>query len=157
VLLKTDNYSYVVETNESNNTLASATRVTLLPRPDLVPTALTVPTAPVPRNVDGTYDIPVSFTVANQGGSDAKPYWWDSLYLSADAVLDGTDIDIRDIVRGTTVLQGASYSPSATIRTPVLSPGDYYVILKTDNYSYLLEANEGNNVLVSVTRVTLRP
>jgi subtilase family serine protease len=157
VILKTDNYSYVVETNESNNTLASTTRVTLGPRPDLVPTALTVPTAPVPRNTDGTYDIPVSFTVANQGGSDAKPYWWDSLYLSADALLGGADTNIRDISRVTAVLAGASYSQSATIRTGVLSPGNYYVILKTDNYSNLLEANEGNNVLVSATRITLAP
>jgi hypothetical protein len=118
VIAYSDQSAFLNETNETNNTKASVTRVTLLPLPDLVPTALTVPTTPVGPNQDGSYDIPVSFSVANQGAGDAQPHWWDSIYLSTDAVLDGTDTGIWDNARATAVLQGASYSQSATIRTP---------------------------------------
>jgi YD repeat-containing protein len=158
VIAFTDYAAFLAETNETNNTKVSATRVTLLPLPDLTPTSLIVPTSPIPNNGDGTHDVTITFTVTNQGPSDAQPYWYDFIYLSIDAVLDGGDPAIAAPARSTVVPAGTGYTVTLTQRVSAsVAPGDYYVILNADNNLSLAESNEGNNVLVSATRITLAP
>jgi YD repeat-containing protein len=158
ILVKTDTNGTVLETNETNNVRASTTTVTLLGRPDLTPTALTVPGAPVNPNQDGTYTIPVSWTVANQGASSAPPNWNDRVYLSTDQTWDAGDVRILTTAQFSALAAGANYSVNSSGTAPAgTAPGDYWVIVVTDQLQELFEANESNNARVSATKVTLRP
>jgi YD repeat-containing protein len=158
VIAFTDYAAFLAETNETNNTMVSATRVTLLPLPDLTPTSLIVPTSSIPNNGDGTHDVTITFTVTNQGPSDAQPYWYDFIYLSIDAVFDGGDAAIAAPARNTVVPAGTGYTANLTQRVSAsVAPGDYYVIVYADNNQSLAESNEGNNIIVSATRITLAP
>ena len=87
VIVVADSDGYLAETDNNNNARVSASQVTLSPRPDLTVTAVTLPSAPIGPNSNGSYHIPVSFTVANGGASAAQPAWYDRVYLSSDAVL----------------------------------------------------------------------
>jgi YD repeat-containing protein len=158
ILVQTDTNNNVLETNEANNVTASATTVTLLGRPDLTPTALGVPGSPVSPNQNGTYTLPLSFTVANQGGSSATPYWNDKVYLSTDTTWDGGDRQILNTAQFSAVAAGGSYSVNGSGTAPAgTAPGDYWVIVVTDVNNVLFEANETNNTRVSATKVTLLP
>jgi subtilase family serine protease len=158
VLVKTDTNGNVLETNETNNVRASTTTVTLLGRPDLTPTALTVPGAPVNPNQDGTYTLPLSWTVANQGASSAPPNWNDRVYLSTDQTWDAGDVRILTTAQFSALAAGASYPVSGSGTAPAgTAPGDYWVIVVTDQLQELFEANESNNARVSATKVTLLP
>lgn len=157
ILAKTDANGNVLETNENNNVTASATKVTLLGRPDLTPTALTVPAAPVSPNQDGTYTLPLSFTVANQGGSSATPTWIDRAYLSTDQTWNAGDVLILTMGQVSALAAGSSYSVNSSGTAPAgTAPGDYWVIVVTDQLQTLFEANESNNARVSATKITLR-
>jgi len=158
ILVKTDANGNALETNETNNVKASASAVTLLGRPDLTPTALSVPGTPVSPNQAGTYTLPLSFTVANQGASSAPPTWTDRVYLSTDATWDGGDVQILASAQFSALAAGASYPVSGSGAAPAgTAPGDYWVIVVTDQLQGLFEANESNNARVSATQVTLLP
>ena len=60
--------------------------------PDLVPTALTAPTAVSPRQ-----PITVSWTVTNRGTGSAVPRWNDVVYLSTDRVCCAVDEKITQL------------------------------------------------------------
>src|SRR5205814_769284 len=69
----------VGEANEANNTQALS--ITLPTRPDLTITLGSVGT--IVRNGNGSYSIPVTWTVTNIGASTAQSYWYDVGYLSS--------------------------------------------------------------------------
>jgi subtilase family serine protease len=158
VIVYAEQLQQLFEANETNNTRVSATKVTLLPLPDLVPTSINFSGSPVPRNGDGTWTLPVNWTVANQGGGDARPSWWDRVYVSADQTWDGGDRQVTVVLHTQVVAAGGNYTASATAIVPSsVAPGDYYVIVWADRDGWTFESNEANNTLTSVTRVTLLP
>ncbi len=159
IILKTDGGGETLETIEANNTRTSATKVTLLGRPDLTVTALTVPTTPVYRNAQGNWVMPVSWTVQNQGAGAAPGAWRDLLFLSADTILNSRSDLVADQVNGVSpVAAGASYTTNRTVTIPsTTTPGTYYFIVATDWDNSLFETNETNNTRVSATTVTLAP
>ena len=127
-------------------------------KPDLTVTAVTLPSAPIGPNSNGSYHIPVSFTVANGGASAAQPAWYDRVYLSSDAVLDGSDQNLWAPYRGSVVAADGSYTPSATLTTSTgTAVGTYYVIVVADSDGYLAETDNNNNARVSASQVTLSP
>jgi hypothetical protein len=96
--------------------------------------------------------------VANQGGGDAQPSWYDRVYISADQTWDSGDRQITVVLHTQAVAPGTSYTTPATAIVPSsVAPGDYYVILWADRDGSTVESNEANNTLASVTRVTLLP
>ncbi len=160
VIVMTDAGLQVLETNEANNTRTSATKVTLLGRPDLTVTDLTVPAAPVYRNAQGNWVAPVSWTVQNQGVSSAQGVQWrDLLFISLDTILNANTDPLVDQATGTAPLAGgASYVMNRTVTIPnTTTPGAYYFIVATDWDNSLFETNETNNTRVSATTVTLAP
>src|SRR6266404_4300318 len=128
--------------------------------PDLVPTALTPPASAVAGQ-----SISITWTVTNQGGDPANPNWWDRLYLSTDNVISGDDTVIQDnngdAIHTSTLAAGASYDNTETVSLPGgLSPGTYYVIVRTDVNSSVAESNESNNDLaapITITKPDLAP
>lgn len=162
----TDNGTYytansnLTESDEANNT--SSASVTLPPLPDLSVSNLSVGTITV--NGNGSYNIPVTFTVTNAGSGNAKAAWYDACYLSSDTTLDTGDDYLGWQVRGTDLAASGTYNVSFTCVTPTTtSAGAYTLFVKSDGYygagskysafNYLYEAGETNNV--TSTSITL--
>jgi hypothetical protein len=161
LIVKTDDpYNDLAEADETNNTRASATHVTLAARPDLVVTSVQVPGS-VARNGDGTWSVPVSWVVQNAGTTPTPTYpsWWDRVHLSADTALDGGDLGLGQVYHPNGLAAGAIYQGSLTVTVPAsVTPGSYFFIVKTDDpFNDLAEADETNNTRTSGSQVTLSP
>ena len=145
----------LVESSETNNIVSASVT---LNRPDLTVSGLTVGT--VVANSDGTWTIPVTYTVTNSGTVTAQPGWWDIGYLSANGVLDNSSQSNNNYLnaRTTALAPGVSYTVTASFTTTTgTAPGTYTFFVKADghNVNYtggtntdggnLAEANEANN------------
>src|SRR5262249_20312080 len=106
VLSCADDLNAVAESNETNNCRASTTtiQVTL---PDLIVTAITIPSTPV--GVGGTFKV--SDTVKNQGAVAAGAYT-KRYYLSLDQVRDGSDVLLTGTDSDSSLAAGQSSSSS---------------------------------------------
>jgi subtilisin family serine protease/subtilase family serine protease len=144
VIARADGGSAVPETTETNNTRTSGQ---MKIGADLVITAGTAPAA-----AGAGTTIVVSDTTTNQGtggaGASATGY-----YLSANALLDGADVQIGS--RAVPVLAaGASNSGSASLQIPASTPtGTYYVIAVADAANAVAETLENNNTRLLMVRI----
>ncbi|TAK33737.1 MAG: hypothetical protein EPO21_11995 [Chloroflexota bacterium] len=146
LILRADMYNAVIESSEMNNSVAIPFTIQST---DLVPTAFTAPTiAPAGQSVA------LSWTVKNQGNADAASSWEDRVYLSTDTTLDSTDTYVTRITQNTALTAGISYGVSQTVNSPRVTPGDYYLILRTDMYNHVAEFNETNNNLIIPMAIT---
>ena len=153
----------VLESNDTNN--AYSLPITLPARPDLQVTSASVGT--IVKNADGSYSIPLTYTVTNAGGSAAQPSWYDLAYLSSDATLDNADKNLSAFgSRGSALAAGASYTTTTTFKTTTTTTaGTYTLFFKTDAHGAtvgvgtntdggnLFESSETNNTYS--TTVTL--
>ncbi|WP_172970091.1 CARDB domain-containing protein, partial [Microcystis aeruginosa] len=145
LIFVTDQYSYYYynqqgETNETDNTYAVPIT---LGAPDLIISGATAPSSGV---VNGA--INVSWTVKNQGTTDAPADWYDVIYLSPDNIPgNGNDIYIIDqpISTQTPLIADGSYTINRSINLPNVTPGNYYIFFRADAYNYQGETNENNN------------
>jgi hypothetical protein len=156
----TDN-GQLPESNETNN-VASAT--VTLSRPDLSIGPLTLGT--IVKNQDGSWGIPITYTVTNIGAAASTPPWNDVGYLSTNAVLDNADQSNGVLLANAsaTIAAGQSYTRTVTYTTTTTTAaGTYTFFLKTDGSNtgtggtntdngQVPESNKSNNVAsVSVT------
>jgi YD repeat-containing protein len=126
--------------------------------PDLTVSGVTPPANAIGPNGNGSYSIPLSFTINNIGSSPAQPGWYDRVYLSSDAVLDASDASLSSIWRSTALAAAGSYTLNPTVTAAATTaPGEYYLIVVADGSGSgsLAEADETNNAQVSAARVTL--
>jgi hypothetical protein len=143
----------LVEADETNNT--QALPITLS-RPDLSVSNASI--GAVVSNQNGSFTIPVTFTVTNNGAMAAQPYWYDMAYLSTDGVLDNADQGIYGPYRSTALAPGASYTTTISYTTTTsTAQGAYTLFMKTDGHvaaytggtatdsGSLVEADETNN------------
>ncbi len=139
----------------SANTVSSQTSFTVVPfPPDL--TIMSFSAGTVAGNADGSYSIPVTFTVKNNGQGNAKASWGDYCYISADATLDSSDPAVGSAGRSADLAPMASYTVNTTCTTTTsISSGNYTLFVKTDgaasmgNYAAtgaIAESDETNNV-----------
>jgi subtilase family serine protease len=141
LIIRTDKDDKVEEGDEKNNTRALA--ITLLApdtAPDLTPTSLTASGTFAPGQ-----SVEVSWTIKNQGDDEAVAPWTDSIYLSADTVLDSTDTLLADVVMSETLEFGASYNKTQTVTLPNIPAGNHYLIIQTDKGGQVYETSETNN------------
>jgi hypothetical protein len=110
--------------------------------PDLVPTAFNGPST-----IGTGQAIPLSWTVENQGTGDAGTVWYDFVYLSADNLLDDQDPRVGTFPQYRTLAAGTSYDASGSVQAP-FAQGSYYLILQTNAWSHVSEADHTNNVMV---------
>jgi subtilase family serine protease/subtilisin family serine protease len=143
VLAKADADNVVLESRETNNTLARAVQI----GGDVVVSSMTAPT-----KVGVDTPFVVSDTTVNQGGGAVGPTVT-KIYLSANATFDASDIylgsrTIQDLAAG------ASSSGSSTVTIPSsTAPGLYYLLAKADADVVVAETVESNNTLARSTRV----
>ncbi len=140
------------EANDSNNQRAVPIRVTTA---DLTPTGLTSPASAVTQQA-----ISVSWTVRNQGSGPATGGWVDQLYLSPTPSCCASAISIGQWTPAAPLAAGATYTLTRSVTVPSVSPGTYYLALRTDAAGTLGEASETNNeqfVAINVTTPDLVP
>ena len=97
----------------------------------------------------------VSWSAANRGSVATDASWSDSVYLSADAALDGGDTLLGSPLSApTTLAPGASYTRDTSFSVPTTEPGSYYLLFVADAGGDQAEADEANNVRAVPVTVT---
>ena len=142
-----DDTRVVDESNDSDNCLASATAVQVLPVPDLVVTAVSDP----PAAIEPGGEFSVTDTVLNQGTGKAKRSTT-RYYLKNDQVkknLKGT----REIRRLRPSAQSKG-TTSVTLYTDT-APGTYSFLACADDTKVVGEKDDNNNCLASATTVVV--
>jgi hypothetical protein len=158
VLVSTDDQNTLVEAGKANNIRAAASTVTFLGLSDLTVTSITVPTSPIAKNGDGSYSIPLTWTVQNIGQSSViNNNWWDAAVLNNTPSFTGYECDLGAVRHNGPLAAGASYTTSATLTCSSVAAGNYYVVFNADNTGNVTEASESNNALASSTQITLQP
>jgi hypothetical protein len=158
VLISTDDANTLVEVGKTNNFRTATNTVTILGQPDLTVTSVTVPTNPIAKNGDGSYTIPLSWTVQNIGQSPViNNSWWDAAVLNTTTSFTGYTCDLGSVRHDGPLAAGSSYTTNATLTCPSVAAGNYYVIVNADNLQGVVEASESNNALASSTQITLQP
>ncbi|MFM9010597.1 MAG: CARDB domain-containing protein, partial [Planctomycetota bacterium] len=153
ILVVTDETNTVHEGDaETDNTRSGVIDVTLTPPPDL-----RVATVSAPTTANSGSPMTVSWTVQNAGtGRTAETSWVDSVYLSADTVLDDADRLLGSFAHDGRLAAGASYAASGTVLLPVGVSGSFHVFVRTDAAGEVYEHTaEDNNTGYRATPVTV--
>src|SRR5262249_53254884 len=138
LLIFTDVNNFVSESVEANN-------ITAVPIKLLYPADLTVSTASAPASALVGQSIPVSWTVTNQGSSQAFGSWTDAFYLSNDNVLDASDtlVAVQSAAPQTYLAAGDKYSLSQNITIPTTATsGNQYLLVAADYNNQVFETDE---------------
>ena len=98
--------------------------------------------------------VALQFQVTNLGENAASGLWYDTLYLSRNAVLDEVDNRLITIRNNRSLERQASYNQTVTVFIPyTVFSGEYYLFIETDVGGALLETNENNNIVSVVVNV----
>ena len=140
LLLQVDARTNLHNANFENDVVAVPFRVNA---PDLVAVEFTADASVVARNEP----ISVSWTVENRGSVATSRNWYDAFLLARDS--SGTSIVAvaGSEWEGVVVQNGGTYSRAATIAVPPATPGNYFLVFKTDAWGYQPEEIETNNTL----------
>jgi subtilase family serine protease/N-acetylneuraminic acid mutarotase len=152
IFVRTDEHNAVAENNKDNNTAHDATPVTLqlTPPVDLIVTAVNPPPSGTPGE-----DATINWTVVNQSNNEVRGRWTDAVYLSSDKVWDINDAEIGRVDRDGPLAGQATYTATLTAKLPPVTPGNYYVIVRTDVRNRVREENESNNTTASSGAMTV--
>lgn len=145
LVVRTDVNNTVNEEVETNNLSSRPITLNVPLLPDL-----RVSNVQAPDEGFGGSQILVSWTVTNHGDGavpSAESTWSDTIILSRDAILDGSDRVIGTRPRIGAIAAGAAYSVNNfSVNLPLDAVGEYYVFVQTDAFSQVYEfTNENNN------------
>lgn len=156
LFLTTDSDHVVYEgDNESNNTAGPRQLVVDRHTADLQPLIVGGPSSARSEET-----ITVTWTVANSStGAPNSIFWFDRVFLSEDDVLDTNDIALGSGQYTGFLPPGVVYTNTLTVALPAELQGTFHYIVKADSDDWVVENEEGNNVLVSsnTLAVTLAP
>jgi WD40 repeat protein/subtilase family serine protease len=131
----------VVECNaEGNNAASAPIQLSYPPLPNLQAGQVRIN----PSSVQILQPVTVSWQVANAGEASASG-WMDAIYLSRTPNLSGA-IFLTRVPAAGALAPGQSYTQRATVTIPIVSPGDYYVLVMADDTGRVFEDNEGDNI-----------
>jgi RHS repeat-associated protein len=147
VFVDTDSGRSVVERDEFDN---AAYDSELLSVQLAQPADLTVGSITVPANATPGLNATIQFSIHNDSDNAAVGNWKDSIYLSSDAVWDVNDVLFASVQKSHNVAAHSSYSETVIAELPGLTPGDYYVIIRSDILNQLPESNNANNIGASL-------
>jgi RHS repeat-associated protein len=152
VFVVSDSDGSIFELNPSHSTQHGPTPVQIqLPPPaDLVAGTVTLPANPVPNQ-----PITITYQVTNNGTNAANGSWYDSLYLSPTPTWSVNDPVLGQVHQVQNLASGASYMGTLTAPLPALTPGSYYVIVRSNILDTLPEVTLSNNLSASVTEASI--
>jgi subtilase family serine protease len=148
VIVLTDANNEVEEcTNNANNTGVGSQSIAISNSlPDFV-----VQTASSQSSSVGGQTVSVNWTVANQGTAAANnASWGDAVYFSSDTVLDNNDLRLATAPASGPLAIGATYNRQVQVTLPVVSPGNYFLIIQTDYLGNVFEGQHEDNNLRTV-------
>ena len=100
----------------------------------------------------------ISWRVRNDApGTTLQNRWDEDVYLSADDMLDDSDVNLKHLVHNGALLGNASYTREITIRFPDGIAGEYYLILAVDGPNQVSELDDDNLLIASVQVVFTPP
>jgi subtilase family serine protease len=147
-----DDLKAVAESNETNNCIASTSRVQIS-GPDLIETFLSIP--PLSARVGSTFSV--TDTVKNQGDVDAGPSAT-QYYLSGDKIKGSTDILLEGGRYVIGLAPGETLLGTVSVKIPSdAAPGAYYLLACADDMEAVDETDEKNNCIASTTTVQVAP
>ncbi|MBY0589582.1 carboxypeptidase regulatory-like domain-containing protein, partial [bacterium] len=153
LFVATDTANSIFEAGQRSNNSARDARtigIALGDPVDLVLGNIVIPaTGTVGRNAT------IAYTVTNQSPQIARGPWDDAIYLSQDDVLDANDALFARVRRSDDLAAGTSYTQTVSADVPLVAPGNYRVILRTDIFNRVPEPNEQNNIGASLDVATL--
>lgn len=120
---------------------------------------LTLPAAPSVGAVElvaGGFSVPINYEVRNTAGGIAQAPWTDKAYLSADTVLDVSDVEIGSTAVSASQGTG-SVNRSMTLLIPADASGTVTVILAVDRSNNVTETSEDNNTRVFTVVLPTKP
>jgi YD repeat-containing protein len=131
----------------------SATSLNLHTRvgaPNLAPDMMTIPATGSPSQL-----VSIPYTVHNLTGTPATGDWFDSFYMSRDAVLDASDPLLGRVTHAGGLDAFASYSGTLSARLPGVADGNYRVIAVVDSRGLVPDSDRANNTAVSTDSVRM--
>ncbi|MGJ8635989.1 MAG: CARDB domain-containing protein [Phycisphaerales bacterium] len=162
VIARADRANQIVESNESNNTLAAGPfSIDLEPQPDLMVVSVSGP----PIAFSGE-PISVTWTEINStdlpgtGGPTDAANWFARFYLSENQTQSITpgDIEIGAVAsgQGVPLVPGASFTMTQNATLPTIISGDFFIKVEADSNDVVSEFGfEGNNIGVSTATVSI--
>jgi len=155
LIIRVDEFGNQPETDETNNIIVSeAVGISMPPLPDLVVSEIVLPMEALSGQ-----EIPISWTLTNQGDGAASGTWRDYVYFSTDDVA-GNDQYLGYFTFTDWVGAGESITRTQTITLDDTIEGDYWLVLETDRNNNIYErGQDGNNTRVSDSpiEITLQP
>lgn len=151
VFVLTDRSNRVLETNEDNNDAYNPTILTinLAPQSDL-----SVNTVSGPATANVGQSVPFNVVVQNNAAVAITQSFLTRLYLSTDNVFDNSDILFATINDGNVPASGTS-NKNINAAIPPVTPGNYYVIARTDARNTVRETDENNNIGASAAPIAI--
>jgi WD40 repeat protein/subtilase family serine protease len=146
VIVVSDYGRELLETSEGNNTGVDTQVmvITLAPPADLVVQSVSTPAAGMPG-----VPMPIQWVVRNAGSRAAVGEWYDSVYLSTDNRWDIDDVLIGQFTHSGRLEPGASYTGQLNEPLPGVTPGRYYILVRTDARNTIREVDDENNLGVA--------
>src|SRR5205085_2497665 len=94
--------------------------------------------------------LSVSFAVTNAAQRPIVGTWFDTVYLSADGVVDAADTVLGRFARPAGLAAGATYTVNVSVplllRAGTPLPAGYRILVKADSGNRVREPNESDNV-----------
>ena len=157
VIVSADNAQALSQPSRAKDVAASASPLQVDLPPVATSTALPqieVTQVAAPASAADGQPITINYTVANLGSQGSVSTRTDSVYLSRTGVWA-----VDDALVGQVVVSGidanATQTETLTATLPGISAGDYYVIVRSDVYNALPEANQALKTAVSATTVSV--
>ena len=148
-----DELNAVVEADESNNCVATATATVKVTRPDLTLDTVSSPPATKGRGTS----FPVTDTVRNVGTVPSVVSSSTRYSLSLDAMKSTNDVLLTGSRAVPGVAGGATHSGTITVTIPTAPLGTYFLLACADSGNTVIETNETNNCASSGNTVTITP
>jgi subtilase family serine protease len=143
-----DDLKRVAEGNETNNCIASSTKVQIT-RPDLVETSVSKP--PTTALVGGSFSV--TDTAENQGNANAGPSTT-RYYLSVNTSKGTGDILLTGNRSVPALVSEATSTGTVDVTIPSgLAARAYYLLACADEMNVVAESNETNNCISSTSTV----
>jgi subtilase family serine protease len=169
LLLVSDPYGWLVETNELDNAVAIPTGI--YDPNDLPDLSVSFDGDPPEEALLSSQPLQLSWTVTNTAGTGAAPFWYDQLWFSPDGIFDDADPnDDNNDIPGPSFRIDAStvdfwplynnwsytFSPQ-DLAVPNNISGSGYIYIKTDATGILPEQAESNNITDGLPVIISQP
>ena len=156
LFVQVDFYNSIYEANLGNKVSSGVSGTFTLTPPDLMPLSVAAPATFASANPNP--EVQVAWGVTNRGIGSASGGWYDRVWFSTNGILDGLSLNIGTFYFNQEVPVGGGYSQTNPVTLPMTASGSYTLFVQVDNYNYVFESNETNNILAGVTgSFTLAP